>query len=482
MERKEYTDRRVELRTGSLTPVENTAVDRLHGLVQSFVPYTPAVRAWDAPADEKTALTLIPGTLNGNPRLRMLADRGFFQPETRPEGYSVKTAPDPDDPSRRLTVLQGADPAGVLYAAADYERYAIRDREVYEGYIYNRHYRPFIDPALPFARQSAPAIEHRGLWTWGHVICDFRGYIDHMADNRMNTLIVWNDFAPSNAAEIVAYAHEHAVKVIWGFSWCWGEPVDPQSAADLEKWTQRVLDTYEKQYLPTGGDGIYFQAFTETKDTVIGGESIASLAARWVDAISRAVYARFPDLWIQFGVHATSIRESADEMRQLDPRMSIVWEDAGGFPYAYDPRKSDDAATLDYTRRLLSLRGERERFGAVFKGYTVLNWPTIEHQRSAFPMGVMPEPYKKARAGEKEFYWRFVAPYWIRKAPFLQTILQTIARAPVADRLVTALVEDGLWEESSHTSAAILAELMWDPDADLDAVLDAVFHDSRNAI
>ena len=54
MERKEYTDRRVELRTGSLTPVENTAVDRLHGLVQSFVPYTPAVRTWDAPADEKS--------------------------------------------------------------------------------------------------------------------------------------------------------------------------------------------------------------------------------------------------------------------------------------------------------------------------------------------------------------------------------------------------------------------------------------------
>ena len=35
---------------------------------------------------------------------------------------------------------------------------------------------------------------------------------------------------------------------------------------------------------------------------------------------------------------------------------------------------------------------------------------------------------------------------------------------------------------TSDISAAILAELMWDPDADLDTVLDAVFHDSRNAI
>ena len=339
MNYQDHGNSRVEVCIGTPSAVEQTAMQRLYALVQEFVPYVPTVRKWDAEKSEKIAHSLILGTLEGNPLLQRLAENGFFEPETHAEGYSVRTAPDPENPAHTLTVLQGADPAGVLYAVCDYERYAIRDREVYEGYIYSSHYRPFIDPPLPFSRRTFPKIEYRGLWTWGHVVYDYKGYIDHLTDNRFNTLILWNDFAPVNAAEIVAYAHAHAVKVIWGFSWCWGEPVDPQNKDELEKWTRRVLDTYEREYQPTGADGIYFQAFTETHDTEIGGESIASLAARWVDSISRTVYARHPDLWIQFGLHATSIREAATEMAKLDPRMSIVWEDAGGFPFAYDPRQ-----------------------------------------------------------------------------------------------------------------------------------------------
>ena len=97
-------------------------------------------------------------------------------------------------------------------------------------------------------------------------------------------------------------------------------------------------------------------------------------------------------------------------------------------------------------------------------------------------LGVTNDGYREKRAREKEFYWRFVLPYWLRKAPFLQKLLQTIANADVSDRLVTALVEDGLWEESSHISAALFAELCWDPQTDLDEILDAVCHDSRNAL
>lgn len=54
------------------------------------------------------------------------------------------------------------------------------------------------------------------------MIYDYQGYIDHMCDCKLNTLIIWNDYVLLNAAEVVAYAHAHDVKVIFGFSWCWG--------------------------------------------------------------------------------------------------------------------------------------------------------------------------------------------------------------------------------------------------------------------
>ena len=482
MDYQNYGDHRWELRCGAYTGPEKTAADLVYGLVQSYVPYIPTARSAGDPTPSAETVTgrILLGTLENNPLLARLAASGFFQPETRPEGYSIKTAPDPADPEKTLTVLQGADPAGVLYAAQDWRRFAIRDKEVYHGYHYNTRYRPFLDPALPFERRSAPKIEHRGLWSWGHVVYDYQGYIDHMAACKMNTLILWNDYAPLNADEVIRYAHDHAVRVIWGFSWCWGEKVDPENPADLKKWTDFVLNTYENQYRPLGCDGIYFQAFTETKDTTLGGHSISDLVIRWVRDISREVYARYPDLWIQFGLHATSIRSECSKFSAIDPRMSIVWEDAGDFPYAYNPVQNQNLRdTLDYTKELLALRGPQERFGAVLKGFTVLNWDRFEHQKGPFILGKADPSFVKERAAEKEFYWRYATPYWTEQAPFLKEFFQAVAAAPIHDRLITALVEDGLWERGVHQSVQLYAELLWDPDEDLNEILTAIAHDPQ---
>jgi hypothetical protein len=256
--------------------------------------------------------------------------------------------------------------------------------------------------------------------------------------------------------------------------------VDPLNPAELEKWTNFVLNTYEQQYAALNVDGIYFQTFTETADTTIGGQSISDLVIHWVNEISSRVYARYPDLWIQFGIHASSIRAECTKFSAIDSKMSIVWEDAGNFPYAYDPARCDNPEeALEYTKTLLSLRGENERFGAVLKGFTVLNWAQFEHQMGPFVLGSGSPLFNRAHAAEKEFYWRYAAPYWISQAPHLQNLLQAIADAPVRDRLVTALVEDGMWESSIHSSAALFAELLWDPNENLQDVLTAVLHDGN---
>ena len=471
-------DIRCRIVYGCYEGVQKTAVEMLYGMIAPYVPYVLTA----TPADETNLadtgdLLILIGTCGNNAHIRSLRDAGCFEAEDRREGYSIAVIASPWHEGRRIAVLQGADDAGTLYAAADFECYYIRHVLQYDGYHYNRRHRPFIDEALPFARRSAPAIEHRGLWSWGHVIYDYRGYIENMSRCKLNTLILWNDFAPLNAADIVAYAHLHAVKIIWGFSWSWGEEVVPSDAAERQKWAERVLQTYEQQYAPLGGDGIYFQTFTETGDTSIDGRSIAELAVDWVSGISRALYARYPDLWVQFGLHATSIQEAYAHFSRIDPRMSIVWEDAGGFPYQYDPRNTGDIdQTLAYTQQLLALRGAEERFGAVLKGFTVLNWKDFEHQKGPFVLGCLSRSATGRLADEKQFYWRYAAPYWINQADAMRRFATCVAEAKVRDRLVMALVEDGVWEHGIHVSAALYAALLWNPDEPIDGLLEVIMH------
>ena len=51
---------------------------------------------------------------------------------------------------------------------------------------------------MALAFSAAPALENRGLWTWGYVIYDYRRYLDNMARLKLNMLVVWNDCAPRN--------------------------------------------------------------------------------------------------------------------------------------------------------------------------------------------------------------------------------------------------------------------------------------------
>lgn len=70
-------------------------------------------------------------------------------------------------------------------------------------------------------------------------------------------------------------------------------------------------------------------------------------------------------------------------------------------------------------------------------------------------------------------------PYWTEQAPFLKEFFQAVAAAPIHDRLITALVEDGLWERGVHQSVQLYAELLWDPDEDLNEILTAIAHDPQ---
>jgi hypothetical protein len=486
--------------------MQKEAVNTLYSLIQPYVPYILTVVGADGDGDGSggpldLASTqdnlIIMGTVESNPLLKKLGEAGAYHIQRKAEGYSIKVFPNPYNAARHIIVIQGADDSGLLYGVTDFNRWYINHFIKYTGDHQKEKWRhkPFIDPALPFERVSAPAIEYRGLWTWGHVIHDYRNYFKNMRECKMNIVIIWNDFVPVNARDVIDYAHRNGIKVIWGYSWCWGASVDPRKNEDVERWQKIVLETYEKQYRELGVDGIYFQTFTETSQTGIGGASISDLVVDWVNKISRPLYEKYPDLWIQFGVHATSIKEECVKFSAIDKRMSLVWEDAGlpghdpdrpahckGFPYGYFPGDRDNFdATLDYTGKLLSIRGKDERFGAVFKGFPLLDWSCFENQKGPYILGETTAPFREKRAAEKEYLWNYSTAYWLERAPELKKICTRIANAAVRDRAVTALVEDGMWEQAVYLSVALLGEYLWDPGQETADTIAMLFHSGYKA-
>jgi len=421
------------------------------------------------------------GTARSNPLIAALVDAGQVRLGRKAQSCAVKVLPSPFNPNRQVLVLAGGDQRGVLYAARDWEHYchdpyvtALARHHLPQPNVRRRpaQTRAFHQPLPAWELAGAPKVLHRGIWTWGHVIYDYRAFLENMSRWKMNTLICWNDVAPVNAREVVTCAHRLGIDVIWGYTWCWGERVDPNDPAQLDYWRERILRAYEQQYLPVGGDGIYFQTFTETHDQRIGGRTIAELATRWVNEIAGALLDRHSPLTVQFGVHAISIQQNVRFLKAVDPRVSIVWEDAGGFPYTYDV--SDVAGigrTVRYTRRLAGLRGPSGDTGLVLKGMRSLSWPTFEHQLGPFVLGRADRDFIRRRAAKVARRWKHVEMGWRQNLfAVCDTVRAALAAGP-ARLTVTGLVEDGLWERRMWLPPCLLAEVLWDPGEKPEAIL-----------
>ncbi len=363
-------------------------------------------------------------------------------------------------------MIEGYDDAGVLYGTLDfYSKYLLK-REHPRGTRYPEN--PFEKEHLPdFTLISAPSVKERGLWTWGHVIYDYRAYLDNMMKLKMNSVTIWNDFAPINGKEIVACAHARGIKVMWGFSWLWNSSHRKVDIKNLEGKSEQILAQYEREYAPMGGDGIYFQTFTEVKGEALDGVFIAEAATAFVNRTAALFYEKYPDLAIQFGLHATSVKERLDYIKKVDSRIRIVWEDAGAFPFAYVPAQVDGFdETKEFVGKIARLRGEGERFGAVTKGLICLDWRHFSHLRGPHHLGVSERGTKEKIAEGRRGTWRYVQAQWLALADKAQEMVKEMVCAASGDIGVWALVEDGAFEESIVYPVALYAEMLWEAEKD----------------
>ena len=456
--------------------ITKNAVNLLAGAINAKLGYAvlPVMtyEKMEAGLEESHTLLAV-GCADTHPILKKYASLGTISVPKTAEGYAVYVGKDPENEEHEIALIAGHDESGVLYGCSDFiGRYlgALGN----SGYQFETaHFDRILErDLLPYKVSEAPKIPTRAIWTWGHMIYDYREFFENMARLRLNEAVIWNDRCPINAPDIVSYAHSLGIKIVWGFAWGWDqsrkleETVAQSNDEKLRGIKEGVLATFEKEY-KGNGDGIYFQSFTELNTDSVNGKSVADLVVRLVNDTASELLSRYPDLHIQFGLHATSVKTKTDIIKKTDPRIYIVWEDCGAFPYSYrsDVTEGFDE-TLALTKKLVTLRGKEERFGAVLKGLVCLDWERFEHFSHSYVMGEHPRAFITRRTEEKRALWQSVAAGWLRNADLARQTVAAIAEADNAP-IVEMLVEDGCFEGKIPYPVALLADILWNAEEDI---------------
>lgn len=443
------------------TSLMHKAVEFLSRTLLDYTGAYPACFQYDAAADYSKYRCIFIGTKNNNP---YVAQHTQTVPD-KEEAYCITVQND-------NVIIMGSDDAGVLYGCIDfYNKYIVRFE--FDSAHYHRNI--FEDQLPDFTYSSAPSVKYRGLWTWGHVIYDYKGYIDHMMKLKMNTVIIWNDYVPFNAKEMVEYAHSCGIRVIWGFAWGWDTDCKRLSLEGLQSQSQDIIRKFKEEYAALSVDGIYFQTITEVEAEFIDGILVADAVTDFVNSTAKLFFDENPDLELQFGLHATSVKQRLDIIKKTDPRIRIVWEDCGSFPFSYFPHDVDSfEETKAFTENIANLRGANDKFGVVTKGLTKLEWSTFEHLDGPVFLGTGSDAWKAGRIVRKRKIWKYLQAYWLTNADKALEMVQLMAKAKQGDLYITALVEDGMFEENIMFPIALYSEMLWDCNAELSQLVSQV--------
>lgn len=422
----------------------------------------PACFRFDEAFDTHGKRIFYIGTRENNPFIASLARENL----TKKEEYRITVVSD-------TVYIEGYDDAGVLYGCIDFfDKYILKCE-----YPHNDRYRVnCFEKDLPdFEYSSYPSVENRGLWTWGHVIYDYRRYLDNMMKLKLNTVTVWNDVLPINANDIIEYAHSCGIKVIWGYAWLWSTDCSKIPLEKLCDFSESIFEQFEKEYSALCPDGIYFQTVTELGTDTLNGIVIAEAVTKFVNKTAALFFKKYPDMELQFGLHATSVKERLEYIKNTDPRIRIVWENCGSFPFSYIPTDvADFENTKDFVSKTANLRGETEKFGVVTKGLTKLDWSAFEHPDAPRYIGVASRAIKADRVQRKSKIWRYLQAFWLSNADYALEMVRHMKELKNGNLYISALLEDGMFEENVMYPAALFAQMLWESDADIKELMSEV--------
>lgn len=392
----------------------------------------------------------------------LIIQRYIERTEIKEDGYVVKVIDNPEMEGLKLVLITANDPAALFYGAVDFvDDYFVKAApqhgglhiadEIFEGNLIN------------YYNSSAPVIKTRSVFTWGHPINDYRDYIENMARLKLNQLIIWNDYVPLNAKDVVNYAHEFGIDVIWGFAWGWSRKCANIDISSLDNLAEKIIKTFEEQYRDLGGDGIYFQSFTELQTDKIGDKLIAEVVTDFVNTVSGKLLDRYPDLFIQFGLHASSVKDHLEFISKVDERIEIMWEDCGSFPYGYHPIVNDEKEfekTVEFTDKILTLR-DNGLVGMLFKGFMTLDWSRFVHQKGPFVLGGSSPRVIQHDIEMLKPIWRRLQSGWLQNGEYAYKMAQHIFEH--GNKKVTIGMA-GQFAGGTWFPEALCAQILWECD------------------
>ena len=276
--------------------------------------------------------------------------------EIKEGGFLLKVVENPQVENGRLVIIAAKDERELFYGAVSFIDDYIPSFAPASGGV-RRAEEIFDKPLATYCYSEQPLNKTRSVFTWGHPINDYRAYIENMARLKLNQLILWNDFVPVNVKDVIDYAHSFGIEVLCGYAWGWIDgcyQIKDISDERLEKLKEETIRQYEEEYAHLGCDGIYFQSFTERHDEYIAGRLIAEAVTTFVNDTANDLLKKYPNLKLQFGLHAISVKNHLDEIAKVDKRIEIIWEDCGEFPYNYLIEVQSEEKfiqTLEFTKK-----------------------------------------------------------------------------------------------------------------------------------
>ncbi|MBQ2614448.1 MAG: hypothetical protein IJB80_03855 [Clostridia bacterium] len=415
---------------------------------------------------DKSAVVL--GTYKEN----AIIQKHIKESEIPENGYVVKVMDNPELPDCKLVLITAKNPREVFYGAADFIDDYLSLAMPYEWQL--EFPEEIFDRPMPdYYNASAPQIKTRSIFTWGHPINNYREYIENMARLKLNQLIIWNDFIPVNAKEVMDYAHSFGISVIWGYAWGWGVDCTAVDLDKLDELTEQVIAKYEDEYKDCGADGIYFQSFTELRDAYIGDKLIADVVVDFVNKTADRLLSKYPDLYIQFGLHASSVKDHMDFIAKTDPRVEIMWEDCGTFPYNNEPivhSEKDFQDAIAFTDQMLNLR-EKGGVSMLYKGLMRLDWTRFVYQCGPFVMGDSSPKIVENDLAQVTPMWRHFQRNWHKYGHYAYEMTRHIVANAKDDITIgmAAQLAGGIW-----FGEALCAQMLWECDKPYQEIVDKV--------
>ncbi|MCQ2795958.1 MAG: hypothetical protein MJ213_01425 [Bacilli bacterium] len=396
---------------------------------------------------------------------------------TKEQEYSFMVGKSPYNNEQRIIMVTGNDYNGVLYGVIDLiniyfgEKIFTQSQCRYQSLLIYKF--PFTNAMTPYKRHSSPNFLERGGWTWGMCIYDYKKYFINMLKMKLNLIVIWNDYVPRNAKEIIKFAHKCGIKVIFGFSWGWEDKnaiiTDFSKEENKKIWADKIVNIYKEQYQPLNIDGIYFQTFTERKENIVNNQIVAKLATSWVNYIANELFKVEPNLRLQFGLHDTSIKNDTDYLKELDSRIEIIHEDCGSVPFNYLVNENKDFnETMEFVKKMVNLR-TNEKTGFVLKGFSTLDWDNFKHHDENLVIGHAPKAFIKEKMKAKEASWRLLQGLWMEGSKFTKDMLETIKNNNPSTSF-QLLIEDAPIDARVYYPIMLVAELLWDLDSTLEEI------------